>query len=397
MLCQKLLRRSRAWSLLIKSTARSASILSSLNSSPVLISSNRDIYTNLALEHWLYTNIRFNGNKLDSSAQPKVQFNHPIVLIWMDEPSLVFGRHQNPWVEANLGLVNKLGIKVARRHSGGGCVYHDENNINISIIGERKLFENRQKNLRFLADVLDKKYGIKCEPNRRHDIVHTESGLKMSGSAAKLGRHNSYHHFTLLVDTDKEIMRAAIRQEQQNHILSNSTASTRSSVLNLTELKSGLTTEQVVADIAEAYGELYASPDSKQSSRKSKAEGNDDDLASLNKIKEGLMEWKWIYGMTPNFRLERSISLVDQGKEKKALFRVHIEGGLFKSFEIDSDEPSVCAQAEQFAQLIDTSFNYQDAMVNVVKMLETKDLRVPTGFEHIFATHLLQMIHKANF
>uniref|UniRef100_A0A6G1SDC8 Lipoyltransferase 1, mitochondrial n=1 Tax=Aceria tosichella TaxID=561515 RepID=A0A6G1SDC8_9ACAR len=401
MLCRQLLRCARAWQpLLATSTTRSASILSALNSSPVLISSNNDIYTNLALEHWLYTNIRFNQDGDGKSNESVgIHFNHPILLIWTDEPSLVLGRHQNPWVEANLGLVNKLGIKVARRHSGGGCVYHDENNINISVIGERKLFENRQENLRFLANILDKKYGIKCEPNKRHDLIHSATGLKMSGSAAKLGRHNSYHHFTLLVDTDKEIMKAAIREKQQDFIKTNSSLSTRSSVINLNELKPGLTTNQVISDLAQAYGEHYCKGISEQPSRKSKTEGDEDDLASLTRIKQDLMDWNWIYGMTPRFKMERVVNLVDRGKDMSASFRVHVDKAVFKGFEIECDEPSISAYSDRFKHLVNTSFNYKDAMVNVVKMLQVDDnnLQSLTGYEQIFATHLLQMIHEANF
>jgi lipoyltransferase 1 len=396
MLCKQLIRGLRAWPLLNKSTTRQASVLSALNSSPVLISSNNDIYTNLALEHWLYTNIRFKDDPADKT---RIYSNHPIVLIWTDGPSLVLGRHQNPWIEANLGLVNKLGIKVARRHSGGGCVYHDENNINISIIGERKLFENRQDNLLFLAQVIGKKYDIKCEPNKRHDLIHSATGLKMSGSAAKLGRHNSYHHFTLLVDTDKEVMNAAIRQKQQDYIQSNSSLSTRSSVINLSELRTGLSVDQVVSDLAQAYGEHYSGIASKQTSRKSKIEGDQDDLANLNVIKEELMSWEWIYGMTPKFKLERHVNLVVRNSETRVLFRVHIERGIFKAFEIECDDPDISAQAERFNHLVGTSFSYKDSMVNVVKMLQSggDDLKMPTVYEQVFATHLLQMIHEANF
>lgn len=328
-------------------------------------------------------------------------------MIWTDGPSLVLGRHQNPWVEANLGLVNKLGIKVARRHSGGGCVYHDENNINISIIGERKLFENRQENLKFLAKIIDDKYGIKCEPNKRHDLIHTATGLKMSGSAAKLGRYNSYHHFTLLVDTDREIMKAVIRQEQQDYIQTNSSPSTRSSVINLNEIQQGLTTNQVISDLAQAYGEHYGKAISEQPSRKSVTEGDEDDLASLTKLKNDLMDWNWIYGMTPKFKMERLINLLDRGIARKALLKVQVDRGIFKSFEIECDEPSISALSGKFAHLVGSKLNYTEAMVNVVKTLQAdnsnllqvneSNLKMPTGYEQIFATHLLQMIHETNF
>lgn len=369
-------------------STRSSSILSALHSSPILLSSNKDIYTNLALEHWLYSNLKFDQN-ID---QEKNSFNQPIVLIWTDEPCLVIGRHQNPWVETTVGLAQKLGIKLARRHSGGGCVYHDENNINISIIGERKLFENRQENLKLLAKILSKKYGIKCEPNKRHDLVHSDSGLKMTGSAAKLGRFNSYHHFTLLVDTDKEIMQAAIRQKQQEFIQTNSSLSTRSSVINLTEMKPDLSVDQVVSDLAQEYGLHYGKTITK--SRKAKVEVENSEVTDMAKIRNELTSWDWIYGMTPKFRLEKHINLVHGGVEARATLQVHVDKGVFRSFEIDSEHDVIKAHARKFDHLVGTKFDYKEAMVNVVK---TIDASAMIGYEQLFATHLLQMIQEANF
>lgn len=372
---------------------RNVSILNSLKHSPVLISSNNDVYTNLALEHWLYSNLEFNSNAQDERA-----FDHPIVLIWTDEPCVVMGRHQNPWIEATMGFLDKAGIKLARRHSGGGCVYHDLNNVNISIIGSRKLFENRHSNLKFLAGVLDEKYGIKCEPTKRHDLVHCETGLKMSGSAAKLGKDNCYHHFTLLVDTDKEVMQTAIRQSQQDYIYTNSSLSKRSSVINLKELKSELNVDQVISDLAIAYGELYKNPRAKEPSRKSgKTNINQAAFLTLDKIRTELEDWQWIYGRTPKFKLQRQLNLLDNNVRKEVQITVHIDHGLFKKIEVEGGLSTDLAY--KFSFLIGQKFDYKDSVVSIVKKLQVDDADPSTllGCEQIFATFLLQMIHEANF
>lgn len=382
---------------------RKVSILSRLRTTPVLVSSNTDVYTNLALEHWLYNNLKFQKIKTESTLKDNSNvFRQPVVLLWTDEPCIVIGRHQNPWIESTLGFVNKAGIKLARRHSGGGCVYHDENNINVSIIGDRADFENRQENLRFLAKVFEEKYGIKCEPNKRHDLVHSETGLKISGSAAKLGRYNSYHHFTVLVDTDKDALYTAIRQNQQDFIRTNSSLSTRAKVINLREIKKELDPNQVINDLANAYGELYGCETARsETESSSRVEGDLSDFKSLSEYKDELQSWDWIYGKTPAFKLNKSLTLFEGGIERKVNFNIQINKGLFSRIEIDS-ELTGTNPTDKFNYLIGSKFTYKDAMVNVTKLLNVDESLLlggtnSIGTQTLFATFLLQMIQEANF
>ena len=73
--------------------------------SRILVSTSRNIYENLALEDWLYEN----ADLQDES----------FLLIWRDEPCVVVGRHQNPWLECNVPNCDQQQVKVARRKSGG--------------------------------------------------------------------------------------------------------------------------------------------------------------------------------------------------------------------------------------------------------------------------------------
>lgn len=395
---------------LLQTFRRNASISDAIGSSPVLVSSNKDIYTNLALEHWLFTHLKFSESAKVENEVPRNthELPKPVVFIWTDEPCIVMGRHQNPWIETNLGILQQLKIKLARRHSGGGCVYHDDGNINISIISHRNLFENRQSNLRFLAKVIKDNYGIECEPNKRHDLIHSETGLKMSGSAAKLGGKNCYHHFTLLVDADKEVMRGIIRQEQQGFIKTNSSMSTRSSVINLKELKSDLTVNQVISDLSQAYGKLYktANPTSKPESPEKARPGDPSELEQLNAMKQELMSSKWIYNMTPKFTLEQSIDLMDCGIKKTAILKVLVNHGKFEKFDIQCDlSHSSHDLVDKFSPLIGTDFMFHDAMINTIKTfgldrLDTQvdgQLALPNASEQILATLLLKMIQEAHY
>lgn len=406
-----------------------STILTSLKKNPVLVSANKDVYTNLALEHWLYTNLDFNGDNDNS-------LSNPVVLIWTDEPCLVIGRHQNPWIETNLGYLHKNGLKLARRHSGGGCVYHDENNINISIIGHRNTFERRQDNLKFIAQIFLDKYGVKCEVTKRHDILHLQTGLKISGSAAKLGKNNCYHHFTVLVNSNIDNLYSSIRTKQQEFIISNSTQSFRSKVMNLCQIKPTLEVNQIITDLSNEYSKLFrtntnidtqvkspkpsislSSSTSTSTSTGTSASDNDNHIdsqetsnknefmKSLTEMRDQLQSWQWIYGMTPKFKLDKSFNVIIGGQQKKVELAFHINKGLFEAIHIGGDLESIeLSQSinNYLKCLIGTKFTYTDAMVNISKLLQLdrsldSDEISMLGPEQLSATFALQMVHDANY
>ncbi len=76
-----------------------------------LVSLSNNVHYNLALENYLAENVSLK--------------NRSILLIWKSDKSLVYGRHQNPWTECNLKQAQEADVRLARRYSGGGCVYHD--------------------------------------------------------------------------------------------------------------------------------------------------------------------------------------------------------------------------------------------------------------------------------
>lgn len=125
----------------------------------VFISQSKDIYTNLALEDWLYRNFDFN--------------KHHVLMLWQNDPCVVIGRHQNPWIEANvpeLPNITENGIKFARRNSGGGTVYHDLGNLNLTFFTPRERY-NRKYNLELISRSLFREYGMKVNVSPREDLT----------------------------------------------------------------------------------------------------------------------------------------------------------------------------------------------------------------------------------
>lgn len=362
--CRNLFARSIIYS--VSNISRSNSIVAWLRHDPVLVSPSNDIYTNLALEHWIYSNLRFKPKSNVSIETAEDFLATPVVLLWIDKPCIVIGRHQNPWIEVNLIRAFNNQIKLARRHSGGGCVYHDEHNLNISIIGNRDIFERRQDNLKFVAEVLLDKYGVRCEPTKRHDLVQSETNLKISGSAAKLGKYNCYHHFTLLVNSDKEALYSVIRQKQQDFIVSNSTASLRSKIINLSEINSSLEINQVLKDLSNVYSDHLVTQIGSVKHGPNFPSINDiKSMADcLKPIEDDLQTWEWLYGMTPKFKLSENFTIKVGGQRKKVDLTVHINKGLIEAIDIRSalDSSEMQRIDDYLKSFIGIKFTYTDRM-----------------------------------
>jgi len=122
----------------------------------VFISQSDDIFANLALEDWLY-------KKHDFS-------KHRVLFLWKNKPCVVIGRHQNPWKETHVGTLAERNIALARRNSGGGTVYHDLGNLNLSFLGPRDAY-NRKANLSVISSALRREFNIDSEISPRDDLI----------------------------------------------------------------------------------------------------------------------------------------------------------------------------------------------------------------------------------
>ncbi|XP_034035546.1 lipoyltransferase 1, mitochondrial isoform X2 [Thalassophryne amazonica] len=123
----------------------------------ILQSLSTDIHQNLALEDWIDTNVNLQQMS--------------VLLLWKNQPAVVIGRHQNPWIECNLPAMRRSGILLARRRSGGGTVFHDLGNLNMTFFTSKKGY-NRHRNLRVITDALGHLYpGLDVHATDRCDIL----------------------------------------------------------------------------------------------------------------------------------------------------------------------------------------------------------------------------------
>lgn len=283
----------------------------------VFISQSYDVFTNLALEDWIYRNYDFT--------------NHHILMLWANDPCVVVGRHQNPFSEANVSNLMDKGVELARRNSGGGAVFHDRGNLNCTFFTNRDRY-NRSYNLNIMTRALFREFAIKTDISDRDDI--TLMGKKISGTAAKLGRPNAYHHCTLLVNSNKLHLNDALVKDEAE-IVSNATKSVRSPIKNLTDVNRNVNIPQLISAIGYEYLRTHATELNDEGHDLLQKQRGFQLINPTEKWFPGLMElretfasWDWRFGKTPKFTVQKDIQLKSGDKDSCFQLKMEVEKGL---------------------------------------------------------------------
>lgn len=247
----------------------------------VFISDTFDPWFNLATEDWIFRDM-----------DP----DYKILFLWRNDQTVVIGRFQNPWTECNTDLMEKDQIKLARRQSGGGAVFHDLGNTNFTFMTSKSSFD-KQKNNQIILRAL-KRFNIEAAPSGRNDInVNLADGeRKISGSAFKETKDRSFHHGTLLINADLTKL-ANYLLPHPKKLQSKGITSVRSRVLNLKELNSKIDHENSSQAIIEEFFNEYHSQVEIQYLKY-------EDLIKEEKLNEHykrLSDWNWRFGETPSF------------------------------------------------------------------------------------------------
>ncbi len=133
-----------------------------------------------------------------------------LVAVWSDSPSIVAGRNSRLDVEVDLRAAEALGIDVYRRLTGGGSVYHDYGNLNVSIALPVKLTVTSAHELvsSIVAESV-RRLGLTVHVENEGDVV--VGRWKVSGSAVYISRKGVLAHATLLVDADLDVAYQLLR------------------------------------------------------------------------------------------------------------------------------------------------------------------------------------------
>ena len=159
--------------------------------------STTDPAFNLALEEYVFEQM------------PK---DREYFLTWRNDNAIIVGRHQNTAAEINEEFVKEKNIKVVRRLSGGGAVYHDLGNLNFTFIVDAQPGQkvDLRKFCQPIADTLCA-LGAKAEVDGRNDILI--DGMKVSGNAQYVRQGRVMHHGTILFDSDMTVLSQALRPD----------------------------------------------------------------------------------------------------------------------------------------------------------------------------------------
>lgn len=154
-----------------------------------------DPYYNLALEEYLFDEL---GKK------------EPCFMLWQNSNTIVVGKNQNTIEEVNMEYANSHGIRVARRLSGGGAVYHDMGNLNYTIVAAQETAEDFNFEI-FVKPVIGalSVLGIEAEFNGRNDVII--GGRKVSGSAQYRKRGRILHHGCIMLDSNLHSLEEALK------------------------------------------------------------------------------------------------------------------------------------------------------------------------------------------
>ncbi len=228
----------------------------------LLISESYDPWFNLAVEECIFR---------------QMPADQRVLFLWRNDNTVVIGRAQNPWKECNTRKMDEDGVKLARRSSGGGAVFHDLGNT--------------------ILDGLSKA-GIQATASGRNDLVvpQEEGERKISGSAYKETKDRGFHHGTLLINANLSRLANYLNPDPKK-LQAKGITSVRSRVTNLVELKTDITHEKLCETITESFFEYYGERVDAEIISPQKLP----DLPGFEEIFAKQSSWEWNFGQAPAF------------------------------------------------------------------------------------------------
>ena len=248
-------------------------------------STSNDPFLNLSIEHHL----------LQTSPPDSA-----VLFLYKNRPSIIIGRNQNPWLEVNLALLNATTsrtqngnplplpetgldapVDIVRRRSGGGTVFHDQGNVNWTVICPSSIF-TRDKHAEMVVRALRSNGIDRARVNERHDVVLDQGQkqttgstdpadshatpyqsassprpLKVSGSAYKLTRARALHHGTCLLSSPNlNVIPHYLHSPAKGFITAKGVESVSSPVGNIL-----LANEAFETSVRKHFAEMYGEPE----------------------------------------------------------------------------------------------------------------------------------------
>ncbi|MBR5336477.1 MAG: lipoate--protein ligase [Lachnospiraceae bacterium] len=317
-----------------------------INKAQIIESTVNDPYTNLAVETVLH----------HTCPEDCV-----VMYLWQNENTVVIGRNQNAYGECNTENIDAAGVRIARRTTGGGAVFHDLGNLNFSFIYSK---DNSDDMIPVeIIKAACRSFGIDAEITGRNDV--TCMGRKFSGNAFCHHGNMILAHGTIMVDLDTSKLSGYLNVSREK-LASKGVKSVSSRVINLAEVCPGLTISAFKDALKKAYSESFSgiteviSFDDIRTGREALA------------LAEKYASREWIFGGAKDFNVNMSRRFSWGGCEIKLLVRDHrIEESLIYS---DAMDPGLIADIA--AALKGRLFEYRsvsEALIELKKRPRDED------------------------
>jgi len=310
----------------------------------ILVSTSTNPWFNLAVEEVIFR---------------KMSPSHRVLFIWRNSETVVIGRAQNPWKECNTARIEEDGIRLARRQTGGGAVFHDLGNTNFTFMAGKPEYD-KTVSTQIVLDAL-KHLGIDGVANGRNDLVIEDGDTlrKFSGSAYRETKDRGFHHGTLLIDADLSRL-ANYLTPNPKKLAAKGITSVKSRVTNLTLIKPDINHEIVSDELVNAYRDFYQddaevefiSPESTA------------DLPGLEDTFALYGSWEWNYGKTPEF----THSMDERFKWGGVEICLNVQQGHITEAKVYTDSLDPTPFEKLAKQLKDSGYNKKEITAHLDKL-----------------------------
>lgn len=286
-------------------------------------SSSRNPYYNLALEEYVF-------EKMDRSQS--------YFMLWQNENTIVVGKYQNTAEEVNREFADAQGIRVVRRLSGGGAVYHDLGNLNFTFITDREGIEKIDFQV-FTKPVLQalNELGVHAEFTGRNDLVL--DGQKFSGNSQYMKQGRVLHHGCIMLDSNLDKVKDALRVREAK-FTSKSVKSVRSRVTTINEHAPRKITMEEFKDALKK--QVFAENDITEYTL------TPADEAAIQRLMHDKYEtWAWNYGFTKAYSIRREqkfdsgLVTADMDVQHGRIKEIRFSGDFFGSGDLSALEQSL--------------------------------------------------------
>jgi lipoate---protein ligase len=246
-------------------------------------------------------------------------------ILWRNEPCVFIGKNQNAMAEINIDFVKENKVRVNRRYSGGGAVFHDLGNINFTFLTNK--IENAGIDFKkFTLPIINslRELNINAEFSGRNDI--TIDGKKFSGNAQYYWKDRVLHHGTLLFSGNLTNLSAALNPKP----IKFEDKSVKSVASRVTNISEHLPEPMTVLE----FRDFLQSHFMKLNNIDKVYEMSEDEIKAIQKlVDEKYTTWEWIYGNSPKYSFDNVKRFAGGTVE----FNMEVDKGVIKAIRIYGD------------------------------------------------------------